>query len=120
MLADKSSPDISLLRVCFLLPNNIYKKQNQYCKQNEFNIWSYFIAQKKLYTTDQAEIMKFTVDGPFTSSLSKEAPPRIGYWVGRQIVKQYMEKNPNVTLEQLMNETNAQQILTKAKYKPNK
>ena len=96
------------------------QKQIDYCTQNEFNIWSYFAAQKLLYTTDQAEIMKFTSDGPFTSALSKESAPRIAYWVGRQIVKQYMENNPDVTIEQLMKEPDAQKILAKAKYKPRK
>jgi hypothetical protein len=92
--------------------------QMEYCTQNEFNIWSYFAAQKLLYTTDQAEIMKYTSDGPFTSALSKESAPRIGYWIGLQIVRQYMLHNPGLTPEQLMKETNAQKILTKAKYKP--
>ncbi len=96
------------------------QKQIEYCTQNEFNIWSYFAAQKLLYTTDQAEIMKYTADGPFTSALSKESAPRIGYWIGLQIIKQYMNNNPDITLQQLMKETNAQQILTKAKYKPKK
>ena len=95
-------------------------KQNSYCTKNEFNMWSYFIAQKVLYTTDQAEIMKFTTDGPFTSAFSKEAPPRVGYWIGRQIIKQYMKANPNITMEQLMLEKDAQKKLTKAKYKPGK
>ena len=94
--------------------------QMQYCVQNEFNVWSYFIAQKLLYTTDQAEIMKFTKDGPFTTAFSKQAPPRIGYWVGYQIVKKYMKTNPSVTLNQLMDEQDAQNILAKAKYKPGK
>jgi hypothetical protein len=31
-----------------------------------------------------------------------------------------MKNNPDITLEQLMNETDAQKILTKAKYKPGK
>jgi hypothetical protein len=96
------------------------KQQMGYCKQNEFNVWSYFIAEKLLYTTNQADIMKYTSDGPFTAALSKEAPPRIGHWIGWQIVKQYMDKNKEVTLEQLMEETDAQKILTKAKYKPQK
>jgi hypothetical protein len=96
------------------------EKQMEYCMQNEFNIWSYFIAQKVLYTTDQAEIMKFTKDGPFTTAFSKQAPPRIGYWIGYHIVKKYMRTNSNVTLQQLLDETDAQKILTKAKYKPGK
>lgn len=92
--------------------------QMAYCTQNEFNIWSYFAAQKLLYTTDQAEIMKFTSDGPFTSALSKESAPRIGYWVGWQIVRAYMKNNPDVTIEELMKEEDAQKILNKSKYKP--
>jgi len=96
------------------------QKQLDYCMQNEFNIWTYFIAQKLLFTADHAEIMKFTGEGPFTTALSKEAPPRIGYWVGLQIVRQFMKNNPDVTLEQLMNETDAQTLLAKSKYKPKK
>ncbi len=92
--------------------------QLQYCKQNEFNIWSYFAAKKLLYTTDQSEIIKFTSEGPFTSALSKEAPPFIGYWVGWQIVRKYMQHNPDVTVEQLIKESDAQKILLKANYKP--
>jgi uncharacterized protein YjaZ len=96
------------------------QKQMDYCTQNEFNVWSYFAAQKLLFTTDQAEIMKFTAEGPFTSALSKESAPRIGYWIGWQIVKQYMKTNSEITIEQLMSEPDAQKILTKAKYKPAK
>lgn len=96
------------------------KSQMEYCKQNEFNVWSYFAAQKLLYTTDQMEIMKYTSEGPFTAALSKESAPRIGYWIGWQIVRQYMKTNPDVTIPELMQENDAQKILTKAKYKPSK
>lgn len=93
-------------------------QQLNYCTQNEFNIWSYFAAKKLLYTTDHAEIMKYTSEGPFTSAFSKEAPPRIAYWTGWQIVRQYMKNNPGITPEKLMKEDDAQKILTRAKYKP--
>ncbi len=96
------------------------KAQMDYCSQNEFNVWSYFAAQKLLYTTDQAEIIKFTSDGPFTSALSKEAPPRIGHWIGWQMVRQYMNNNPDISLQELVNEDDAQLILGKSKYKPGK
>lgn len=94
--------------------------QMEYCAQNEFNIWSYFAAQKLLYTTDQAEIMKFTADGPFTTAFSKESAPRIGYWTGWQIVRQFMKNNPEISVEQLMKMKDAQSILTRSKYKPKK
>ncbi len=96
------------------------QKQMMYCMQNEFNIWSYFVSQKLLYTTNQAEIIKYTSEGPFTSAFSKESPPRIGYWIGWQIVRQYMKNNPEITVEQLMQEKDAQQLLAKSKYKPRK
>jgi hypothetical protein len=96
------------------------KAQMDYCSKNEFNVWSYFAAQKLLYTTDQMEIMKFTSEGPFTSALSKESAPRIGYWIGWQIVRQYMRANPEISIPELMQETDAQTILKKAKYKPGK
>ncbi len=94
--------------------------QLDYCSQNEFNVWSYFAAQKLLYSTDQTEIIKFTNEGPFTSAFSKEAPPRIGYWIGWQIVKQYMKNNPDISIVQLMQEGDAQKILKNARYKPKK
>lgn len=96
------------------------EKQLDYCTQNEFNMWSYFAAQKLLYTTDQAEIMKYTAEGPFTAAFSKESAPRIGYWIGWQIVRQYMKNNPEVTLQDLINETDSQLLLSKSKYKPKK
>jgi len=94
--------------------------QMDYCTQNEYNVWSYFVAQKVLYTTNQADIMKYTADGPFTSALSKESAPRIGYWLGWQIVRQFMKNNPETTLEQLMAMEDAQLILSQSKYKPKK
>ena len=96
------------------------QQQMDYCSQNEFNIWSYFAAQKLLFSTNQAEIMKFTSEGPFTSAFSKESPPRIGFWIGWQIIRQYMKNNPEISIEQLMKEGDAQKILNKSKYKPKK
>lgn len=96
------------------------QQQLEYCIQNEFNVWSYFAAQKIVYTTDQAEIVKYTSEGPFTSALSKQSAPRIGYWIGWRIVKQYMRNNPKVSLEDLMKEKDAQQLLARSKYKPRK
>jgi uncharacterized protein YjaZ len=39
-------------------------------------------------------------------------------WVGWQIVKSYMKSNKEVTLSDLMNEIDAQKILSKSKYRP--
>ncbi|MBL7934344.1 MAG: hypothetical protein JNM51_00870 [Bacteroidia bacterium] len=92
--------------------------QMQYLDKYEKNVWGFFAKDNKLYDNDMKLVSEFTSDGPFTRAISKECPPRVAMWLGRQIVKSYMEHNENVTLEDLMNEKDAQKILSKSKYKP--
>lgn len=95
------------------------KPQYDWAKFNEFEVWKYMIDKKVLFTSNASEFAKFLNDGPFTSGFPKESPPRLGVYIGWQIVRAYM-KNNNVTLEELMKEQDAQKILNKSKYKPNK
>lgn len=92
--------------------------QMQYLDKYEKNVWGFFAKDNKLYDNDMKLVSEFTSDGPFTRAISKECPPRVAMWLGRQIVKSYMEHNEDVTLEDLMNEKDAQKILSKSKYKP--
>ena len=54
------------------------------------------------------------------NAFSKESPARVGAWVGWQIVKKYMANNKNVTLPQLLDDYDAQNILSLSGYKPKK
>ena len=92
--------------------------QMDYLDKYEKNVWGFFVKDNKLYDNDLKLISEFTSDGPFTRAISKECPPRVAMYIGRQIVKSYMEHNENITLEDLMNEKDAQKILSKSKYKP--
>lgn len=91
--------------------------QMQYCKNFQKNMWAYFTEKNRLYNNDLKELAPFISDGPFTSAISKDCPPRIAAYVGWQVVRSYMNKNPSVSVEQLMN-TEPQLILAKSKYKP--
>lgn len=93
-------------------------RQIDYCEGNEKNLWGYFTTSDRLYKNDLKEVAEYTSEGPFTAAISKECPPRIAMWVGWQIVRAYMNRNPDITVAQLMSETDAQKILTKSKYKP--
>lgn len=93
-------------------------KQMQTCNKYEKNYWSYFAEKNRLYENNMNTIRELTGEGPFTAAISKECPPRIAMWIGWQIVRSYMKNNENVTLEELMKETNAQKILSKSKYRP--
>ncbi|MFD0939822.1 gliding motility lipoprotein GldB [Pedobacter boryungensis] len=95
-------------------------KQLAWCKNYEGNIWGFFLENDLLYQSDNQKIQTFLTDGPFTPGLGEKrsSAPKLGVWLGWQIVRKYMTENPTITLQQLMAETDAQKILTKAKYKP--
>jgi len=95
-------------------------KQLDWCKKYEPSIWGYLLDENLLYETDYNKIKKFIDVAPFTSGIGEnnEAAPRLGLYEGWQIVKSYMDKHPDVTLPQLMANTDPQQILTDSKYHP--
>lgn len=93
-------------------------KQLQYCDRYEKNLWSYFAEKNRLYENNLNTIRELTSEGPFTGAISKECPPRIAMWVGWQIIKSYMRNNPEITLEQLMEDQDFRKILNKSRYRP--
>ena len=94
--------------------------QNQlnWCKENESNIWAYFIDNEILYSTDIKKFNSYINYAPFAKGMPKESPGRIAYWMGWNIVKTYMNNKKNITIEQLMENTNPQEILQQSRYKP--
>lgn len=95
-------------------------KQLEWCKTFEGDIWGYYLQNNLLFETDYQKIQVFLSEGPFTPGLGEknESAPKLGIWVGWQIVRKYMQENKQVTLQQLMTEKDAQKILQGAKYKP--
>lgn len=92
--------------------------QITWCNENESTVWAKLIEEQALYSTDLHVIRSLTGPGPFSAGFPRESPAQIGYWVGWQIVRKYMDENPNITLEQLMQNEDAQSILRDSKYKP--
>lgn len=93
------------------------KEQYEWCVDNENSIWSFLIENELLYSTEAQAMSMFMTDGPFTASFSQQSPSRTGAWLGWQIVNAYM-KNNNVSMQELMANTNSQEILEKSAYKP--
>jgi hypothetical protein len=112
---DAMIPDISTdLKMGYTLA------QLEWIIKNESHVWAAIIDNQMLYGTDNHMIRAFMTDGPFTTEFSKDSPPRLGEWIGLQIVRAYMDENPDVTLQQLMQENDPQRILTLSAYKPGK
>ena len=97
------------------------KDKMQWSIRNEANIWAYFIENKLLFSSHQQNKMRFIEDAPFSkfyTSFDRESPGRIGQWVGMKIVEAYMNSHPDLTLTDLIKETDAQKILRESRYKP--
>lgn len=94
------------------------QKQLDWCRKNERLIWQYFIQNNLLYVRDMQQILHYVGPGPNTQGMPGEAPGNIGSWVGWQIVRKYMDDHPDVSLPQLMQMRDAQQLLTDARYRP--
>ncbi len=90
----------------------------KWCNENEKEIWKFFITKNLLYSQDPLEYLKYVNEGPTTSGMPPESPGNVGSWVGWKIVSAYMHKHPEVSLQQLMSKSNAQDILAGSKYKP--
>jgi hypothetical protein len=80
--------------------------------------WTYKLDNDLLYTTDHRIITQFTGEAPFTSAFGRESAPRTGVWLGWHIVREYMRRNPDVSLQGLLNEENSRSILSGSRYRP--
>ncbi len=80
-------------------------------------IWQHFLERKLLYSDVPSNITKYIDERPSIPEIDMNCPGRIGQWLGWQIVKAYREET-GVSIEELMDETDAQKILTRSKYRP--
>ena len=97
------------------------KEKFNFCLENEKHIWAYFVENKLIYSTKLRDKKRFIETAPFTKfgmKFDNQSPGRIGQWLGWQIVKRYMAKNPNLTIEDLLDEKNPQIILNGSSYRP--
>jgi hypothetical protein len=112
---DQTLPDVAdSVKIGYTSP------QLKWCEDNRSNIWAYFLEENLLYETDFQKIQTYLNEAPFTPGLGEKnnSAPKLGVWTGWQIVREYMNKHPEVTLPQLMAMTDAQKILNDSKYRP--
>jgi len=108
--------------MCPDLPDSVImgysKNQLKWCNENEEKMWAYLIEKKLLYDFERLTLQKFVGEAPFTNIFSKESPGKTGSWLGWRIVRAFMNKNPDVTLNELVKMNNAQLILNRSGYFP--
>lgn len=93
----------------------------QFCNENERTMWSYFIENNYLFDTSHNLKRRFTELAPFSKFRLKndnETPGMVGRWVGWQIVRAFMDNNPDLSLPELAEMSDARKILKLSGYKP--
>jgi len=94
------------------------KEQLDWCTENEGLIWSYIVKNEDLNSLNPTIIQTYIGESPFTQGFSQESSPgNIGQWIGWQIIKKFISKNPGMKPEEIMN-MDASKIIAEAKYKP--
>jgi hypothetical protein len=93
--------------------------QVEWCNKNEADLWAFLLSEDMLYSVKNADWVKLVNPSPTgTPKMPAESPGRAGNWLGMQIVKAYMKRYPNTSMDELLANKDAQAILDKAKYKP--
>ena len=81
-------------------------------------MWHYMAEYKHLFNTDRLTVGKYCDPAPSTAFFPQDSPGRSGLFVGYNIVKAYLDANTNVTLQELMNNNDASEILEMSGYNP--
>ncbi|WP_040281194.1 gliding motility lipoprotein GldB [Psychroserpens damuponensis] len=97
------------------------QQQLEFANNNEAMVWTEFVENEMLYSTNSSLVSRFIADAPFSKfqlELDSKTPGRLGQYIGWQIVKAYMRNN-DVTLQEML-QTEPIEIFNKSNYKPAK
>ncbi len=92
--------------------------QMEGCVYNEQAAWARILSQNLLYSSNFESFKKLVTPSPNAPMVFQEAPGEIGNWLGWQIVKAYMKRYPETSIDALIKMQDAQKFLEEAKYKP--
>lgn len=89
------------------------KEEIAWCIEKERSVWIELSQHDMLYETKPFEINRWTAEGPFTNAgdIPQDSPARLGIWMGWQMMRDYAEKFPELSLEQIIQEENYIKIL---------
>ncbi len=86
---------------------------------NERQLWNEILRRDLLYSTRRSEFDKLIVPSPFGATwMPRESPGKAANWIGWQIVKAYMERHPDTSVQQLLAIESPQMILDGSNYRP--
>ena len=87
-------------------------------EKNEKEIWAYFVSHQLLYETHPNIKQRYVGERPRVPEIGAGCPGRIGQYIGWKIVQSYMDRQKSFDIKAMMEEDNAQKILTLSYYAP--
>jgi len=87
-------------------------------EENENKIYSVFVERKLFFETNHLIKNKYLSERPKVFEISASCPGRIGLWLGWKIINSYMNNNKEIKIEELLQNTNNQEIFFQSSYKP--
>ena len=90
----------------------------QWCQDNEAQIYAFLAREELLYTTDLREIRRYIDPAPTSRGMPEESPGEAANFVGWQMVKAFMDRNPDTSIPELIAIEDGQQLLSRSGYKP--
>lgn len=84
--------------------------QLEWCRKNKKQFIEWVNKANHLESTDPMVIRAYLQPMP-NRILKEDVPPMIGIWLGMQYIDEYMKKNPGVTFEELLNNTDYKDML---------
>lgn len=93
------------------------RAQAQWAVDHLDEVWRHCVEQQLLFETSSAAINKMTADGPFTVDLVKTSAPRMGHFLGYELVRAFMAQTDALAVQKLM-ATPAEQILKQSRFNP--
>lgn len=95
-------------------------EQVEWMESHAALIWNRLIEQQLLYSTDPAMASRLLAPAPSSAAIHPDAPGETAAWVGAQIVKAYVKRHPDTSMEQLLQPEfyNSASTLVESGYSP--
>lgn len=86
-------------------------EEGAWCSERRERIWQHLTESGQLHSTDPMLVRAYLQPAECTYPLGTDSPGQVGVWLGAHIIDEYMSKNKNLTVADLLRETNYRSIL---------
>lgn len=125
LIDDVVRTGIKLYFIEQLLPSTpdsliLYYSQDQLAWANAYEkyIFKDMTEGQKLYSSDFNMMRDYLSEKPYTTHMSLESPPRLGWYFGLNVLRAFMDRHSEISLAELTEMDDYDYIFRESRYKP--